>query len=148
MARFQQYAASVWKITKDIIREGTEKSVPVRCISHHSKAYWISCILACTEHEALPEHQRSTFHWLYGLWSLCGRNQEGKGGVVYATVHPAKRARTCDKTQKGSVNENDLNAGYFLFIKPAVSQAAACDGTTVTTSAKSQEFVPGTLPTY
>ena len=42
--------------------------------------------------------------------------------------------------------ENWLNAGSFLFITPAVSQAAACDGTTVTTSATGQEFVPGTLP--
>ena len=29
-----------------------------------------------------------------------------------------------------------------------VSQAAACDGTTVTTSAVGQEYVPGTLPIY
>ena len=29
-----------------------------------------------------------------------------------------------------------------------MSQAAACDGTTVTTSAVDQEFVPGTLPIY
>ena len=46
------------------------------------------------------------------------------------------------------VYENGLNAGCFLFITPAVSQAAACDGTTVTTSAIGQEFVPGTLPIY
>ena len=32
--------------------------------------------------------------------------------------------------------------------KKLVSQAAACDGTTVTTSATGQEFVPGTLPIY
>ena len=44
--------------------------------------------------------------------------------------------------------ENGLNAGCFLFIAPAVSQAAACDGTSVTTSATGQEFVPGTLPIY
>ena len=44
--------------------------------------------------------------------------------------------------------ENGLNAGCFLFITPAVPQAAACDGTTVTTSATGQEFVPGTLPIY
>ena len=29
-----------------------------------------------------------------------------------------------------------------------LSQAAACDGTTVTTSAVGQEYVPGTLPIY
>ena len=44
--------------------------------------------------------------------------------------------------------ENGLNAGCFLFITPAKSQAAACDGTKVTTSATGQEFVPGTLPIY
>ena len=30
----------------------------------------------------------------------------------------------------------------------AVSQAAACDGTLITTSATSQEVIPGTLPTF
>ena len=44
--------------------------------------------------------------------------------------------------------ENGLNAGCFLFITPAVSQAAACDDTNVTTSATGQEFLPGTLPIY
>ena len=44
--------------------------------------------------------------------------------------------------------ENGLNAGSFLFITPAVSQAAACDGTLITTSAASQEIIPGTLPTF
>ena len=44
--------------------------------------------------------------------------------------------------------ENGLNAGSFLFITPAVSQAAAGDGTLITTSATSQEIMPGTLPTF
>ena len=35
-----------------------------------------------------------------------------------------------------------------VFFTPAVSQAAACDGTRVTTSATGQEFVPGTLPIH
>ena len=29
-----------------------------------------------------------------------------------------------------------------------LSQAAACDGTTMTTSADGQNIIPGTLPTY
>ena len=29
-----------------------------------------------------------------------------------------------------------------------LSQAAACDGTRITTTAEGQEFVPGTLPIY
>ena len=34
--------------------------------------------------------------------------------------------------------ENGLNAGAFLFVTPAVSQPAACDGTLITTTATSQ----------
>ena len=44
--------------------------------------------------------------------------------------------------------ENGLNASSFLFLAPAVSQAAACDGTTMTTSAEGQRIMPGTLPTF
>ena len=43
---------------------------------------------------------------------------------------------------------NGLNAGSLLFIAPAVSQAAACDGNSYTTSAYGQENTPGTLPIY
>ena len=43
---------------------------------------------------------------------------------------------------------NGLNAGSLLLIAPAVSQAAACDGTRKTTTATGQEIVPGTLPIY
>ena len=43
---------------------------------------------------------------------------------------------------------NGLNAGSLLFIAPAVSQAAACDGTKITTTASGQDVAPGTLPIY
>ena len=43
---------------------------------------------------------------------------------------------------------NGLNAGSLLFITPAVSQAAACDGTKIATTASEQEVAPGTLPIY
>ena len=43
---------------------------------------------------------------------------------------------------------NGLNAGGLLFLSPAVSQAAACDGTKITTTAEGQEIATGTLPTY
>ena len=43
---------------------------------------------------------------------------------------------------------NALNAGSFLFIPPAVSQAAACNGTIITTSADGQNIAPRTLPTF
>ena len=43
---------------------------------------------------------------------------------------------------------NGLNAGSLLFIAPAVSQAAACDGTRISTTAVGQDVAPGTLPIY
>ena len=43
---------------------------------------------------------------------------------------------------------NGLNAGALLFLTPAVSQAAACDGNKYTTTASGQETVPGSLPIY
>ena len=44
--------------------------------------------------------------------------------------------------------ENGLNAGSLLFLTPAVSQAAACDGTRIPTTAEGQEIAAGTLPIY
>ena len=43
---------------------------------------------------------------------------------------------------------NGLNAGSLLFMAPAVSQAAACDGTSIRTSANGREIASGTLPIY
>ena len=43
---------------------------------------------------------------------------------------------------------NGLNAGSLLFIAPAVSHAAACDGNNYTTSAGEQNPTPRTLPIY
>ena len=43
---------------------------------------------------------------------------------------------------------NGLNAGSLLFLTPAVSQAAACDGTRITTTAEGQKIATGTLPIY
>ena len=44
--------------------------------------------------------------------------------------------------------ENGLNAGSFLFLAPAVLQAAAGDGSMITTTASGQDIIPGSLPTY
>ena len=44
--------------------------------------------------------------------------------------------------------ENGLNAGSLLFLESAVSQAAVCDGTRITTTANEQETSPGALPTF
>ena len=43
---------------------------------------------------------------------------------------------------------NGSNAGSLLFPTLAVSQAAACDGTKITTTAEGQEIATGTLPIY
>ena len=43
---------------------------------------------------------------------------------------------------------NGLNADSLLFTTPAVSQAAACDGTKIPTTANGQDVAPGTLPIY
>ena len=43
---------------------------------------------------------------------------------------------------------NGLDAGSLLFLAPAVSQAAASDGTRITTTAYGQETASGTLPIY
>ena len=43
---------------------------------------------------------------------------------------------------------NGLNAGSLPFIAPAVSQAAASDGNSYTTTASGQDITPGTLPIY
>ena len=43
---------------------------------------------------------------------------------------------------------NGLNAGSLLFLAPAVSQSAACDGTRIETTTSGQEAVPGILPIF
>ena len=43
---------------------------------------------------------------------------------------------------------NGLNAGSLLFLAPAVSQAAACDGTKNTTTLIGQETATGNLPIF
>ena len=40
------------------------------------------------------------------------------------------------------------NDELLLRVQDKVSQAAACDGTILTTSARDQEIVPGTFPTF
>ena len=41
--------------------------------------------------------------------------------------------------------ENGLSSGSSLFLAPAVSQSAAGDGTTITTTAEGQEIAPDTI---
>ena len=88
---------------------------------------------------------------LYSGCMVCGRSVEAiKKEKVDWYVERSKPRGEPDyiKRIRREAYENGLNAGSFLFITPAVSQAAACDGTLITTSAASQEIIPGTLPTF
>ena len=88
---------------------------------------------------------------LYSGCMVCGRSVEAiKKEKVDWYVERSKPRGEPDYTTRirREAYENGLNAGSFLFITPAVSQAAACDGTLITTSAGSQEIIPGTLPTF
>ena len=44
--------------------------------------------------------------------------------------------------------EKSMFKGFFLKIECQLSQAAACDGTRITTTSIGQEVMPGTLPLY
>ena len=88
---------------------------------------------------------------LYSGCMVCGRSSEAikKEKVEWYVTRSKPRGEPEYITRiRREAYENGLNAGAFLFITPAVSQAAACDGTLITTTATSQEFVPGTLPTF
>ena len=88
---------------------------------------------------------------LYSGCMVCGRSVEAikKEKVDWYVERSKPRGEPEYITRiRREAYENGLNAGSFLFITPAVSQAAACDGTLITTSATSQEVIPGTLPTF
>ena len=88
---------------------------------------------------------------LYSGCMVCGRSSEAikKEKVEWYVARSKPRGEPEYITEiRREAYENGLNAGAFLFITPAVSQPAACDGTLITTSAENQEIVPGTLPTF
>ena len=88
---------------------------------------------------------------LYSGCMVCGRSSEAikkeKVEWYVARSKPTGEPEYITKIRRETY-ENGLNAGAFLFITPAVSQAAACDGTLITTTATSQETLPGILPTF
>ena len=88
---------------------------------------------------------------LYSGCMVCGRSVEAikKEKVDWYVGRSKPRGEPDYITRiRREAYENGLNAGSFLFITPAVSQAAACDGTLIPTSAASQGIIPGTLPTF
>ena len=62
-----------------------------------------------------------------------------EGGMYMQRSTPRDEPEYITRLRKEAY-ENGLNAGCLLFNTPAVSQAAACDGTSVTTSATGQEL--------
>ena len=88
---------------------------------------------------------------LYSGCMVCDRSSEAikkeKVDWYVARSKPRGKPEYITKIRREAY-ENGLNAGAFLFLTPAVSQAAACDGTLITTTATNQGTVPGTLPTF
>ena len=88
---------------------------------------------------------------LYSGCMICGRSSEAikkeKVEWYVAKSKPRGEPEYITKIRREAY-ENSLNAGAFLFITPAVSQAVACEDTLITTTATNQGIVPGTLPTF
>ena len=75
---------------------------------------------------------------MYRSCIVCGRSADAikreKADDYIRTSTPRGEPAYVTAMRK-EANLNGLNAGLFLFIPPAVSQAAACNGTITTTSA-------------
>ena len=84
---------------------------------------------------------------VHGLWPIRGRYQTAENGLVYGHSTPRSDPAYITSLRRQAY-ENGLNTGSLLFFAPAVSQAAACDGTRITTTTTSQETARGTLPTF
>ena len=85
-----------------------------------------------------------------GVWFAVDqwrRSKKRKSSWYLKKSTPRVEPEYITKLRK-EVYEIGLNAGSFLFLAPAVSQPAACDGTMITTTADSQDIAQGTLPTF
>ena len=82
---------------------------------------------------------------------VCGRSvdaiNEEKVDLYMQLYTPRNEPEQVMRLKKEAY-ENGLNAGSFLFLATAVSQAATCSSTTVTTTADGQEIMPRTLQTF
>ena len=82
---------------------------------------------------------------------VCGRSREAvnKEKVSWYLQKSTPRDEPEHITkQRKEAYENGWNARSFRFLAPAVSQAAACDGTMVTTTADGQDNARRTLATF
>ena len=82
---------------------------------------------------------------------VCGRSVEGikreRVALYMERSTPGNEPEYITRLRREAY-ENGLTGGFFLFLAPAVSQAAACDGSLITTTADRQEIMPGTLPIF
>ena len=89
---------------------------------------------------------------LYTGFLVCGRSADAiKKEKVDTYMRRSTPRNEPDQVTKlrREAYENGRNAGVFPLLTPAVSQAAACDGTRITTTAADdQEIAPGTVPIY
>ena len=80
---------------------------------------------------------------------VCGKSiDEIKQGKInwYMERSTPRSEPACITALRREAYSNGLIAGSSLFSAPAVSQAAACDGTRITTTTQGQETASGTLP--
>ena len=115
----------------------------------------------------LLQAESSVFQWSYHIQGslpyadistqkctscmVCGKSvDEIKAQKVktYMELSTPRSEPACISALRKEADTNGLNAGSLLLIAPAVSQAAACDGTKITTTASGQDVAPGTLPVY
>ena len=92
---------------------------------------------------ALPNTDISTKRWASCM--VCGRSvDEIKAAKVmkYMEASTPKSEPAFITTLRKEAYTDGLNAGSLLFIALAVSQAAACDGTRITTTTIGQEVAP------
>ena len=78
---------------------------------------------------------------------VCGKSVDEIKAIEVTRYMEASTPRS-EPAYITALRKEAYNAGSLLFIAPAVSQAAACDGTRISTTADGQDVAPGTLPIY
>ena len=81
----------------------------------------------------------------------CGRSADAikrEKTDEYIRRSPPRGEPAYVTAMKEEASLNGLIPGSFLFIPPAVSQAATCNGTIITTSEDRQNVATGTIPTF
>ena len=72
--------------------------------------------------------------------TIAAPDKKGESRLVYGEIYPQRRALVIHQIKAGWAKHR------LIFLAPAVSQAAACDETMITTATTGQKIAPGTLP--